>query len=191
MTTESDRLEPISLIAACSCGSLTVTLSAAPQSVHACSCSACQRDSGSAFTYTSFFAESAVVAIEGEHRNWRRTAASGRWIESSFCARCGNTVVPALGSLAGDLRGSSRMLRRSDVRGSRQALFFLAAQPMAHFSGRRRVDRDAVDRRARPRERIFRDTRDECKRLMFVYAGIASRWEIGKNFDAELFTPYG
>ena len=94
--------------------------------------------------------------------------------------------VPALGSLAGDLRGSSRMLRRSDVRASRQALFFVAAQPMAYFSGRRRVDRDAVDRSARRRERLFRDTRDECKRLIFVYAGIASGWEIGKNFDAGL-----
>lgn len=101
MTIESDRLKPISLNAACSCGSLTVTLNAAPQSVHACSCSACQRDSGSAFTYTSFFAESAVVAIEGEHRNWRRTAASGRWIESSFCARCGNTVFRRWEALPG------------------------------------------------------------------------------------------
>ena len=101
MSIESDRLEPISLIATCSCGNLTVTLSATPQSVHACSCSACQKDSGSAFTYTSFFPESAVAAIEGEHRSWRRTAASGRWIESSFCSRCGNTVFRRWEALPG------------------------------------------------------------------------------------------
>jgi hypothetical protein len=101
MSTESDRPEPISLVAACSCGSLTVTLSAAPQSVHACSCSACQKDSGSAFTYTSFFAESAVVAIEGEHRSWRRNGTSGRWVDSSFCLRCGNTVFRRWEALPG------------------------------------------------------------------------------------------
>ncbi len=92
--------------------------------------------------------------------------------------------VPAVASLAGYLRGSGRMLRRSDVRGSGEAVFFVAAQSMAYFSGRCRVDRDAVVRGARQRERLFRGTRDECKRLMFVYAGIASGWEIGKSFDA-------
>jgi hypothetical protein len=56
---------------------------------------------GSAFTYTSFFPESAVAAIEGEHRSWRRTAASGRWIESSFCSRCGNTVFRRWEALPG------------------------------------------------------------------------------------------
>ena len=120
MSTESDRPEPISLVAACSCGSLTVTLSAAPQSVHACSCSACQKDSGSAFTYTSFFAESAVVAIEGEHRSWRRNGTSGRWVDSSFCTRCGNTVFRRWEALPGifGFQSDASPIRRSPLRPS-------------------------------------------------------------------------
>lgn len=78
--------------ARCKCGSLAVAVSGAPISVHACSCLACQRDSGSAFTYTSMFPESAVVAIEGEQRTWRRIAESGRWMDSAFCPTCGATV---------------------------------------------------------------------------------------------------
>jgi hypothetical protein len=91
MTTEGDR-KVVSRTASCGCGSLKATVSGAPISVHACTCSACQRDSGSAFTYTAFFPESAVGAVEGEHRSWRRIASSGRWIESSFCPKCGATV---------------------------------------------------------------------------------------------------
>jgi hypothetical protein len=91
MSSEGDQ-KMISRTGACGCGRLAVRLSGAPVNVHACSCTACQRDSGSAFTYTAFFPESAVVAIEGEHRSWRRIASSGRWIESSFCPTCGSTV---------------------------------------------------------------------------------------------------
>jgi hypothetical protein len=78
--------------ARCKCGELAVTLSGAPVAVHACSCLACQQDSGSAFTYTAIFPEAAVAATEGEHRSWRRIAESGRWMDSSFCPTCGATV---------------------------------------------------------------------------------------------------
>ena len=91
MSLEDDP-KMVSRTAACGCGSLAVRLRGAPLNVHACSCSACQRDSGSAFTYTAFFPESAVVAIEGEYRNWRRITSSGKWTDSSFCPTCGATV---------------------------------------------------------------------------------------------------
>ena len=51
--------------AACACGSLTVTVAAPPQAVHACACLDCQRGSGSAFSYSAFFPESAVT-VAGE-----------------------------------------------------------------------------------------------------------------------------
>ena len=47
-------------IAACACGGLTVTAQRAPQFVHACACLDCQRGTGSAFSYSAFFPESAV-----------------------------------------------------------------------------------------------------------------------------------
>jgi len=78
-------------IAACACGQLTVTVNAPPQMVHACSCVDCQRGSGSAFSYSAFFPESAVKT-GGAPTRWRRSSEAGRWQESNFCSTCGVTV---------------------------------------------------------------------------------------------------
>lgn len=98
---ERKKAEMVSRHASCRCGSLAATVTGAPVSVHACSCLACQRDSGSAFTYTAFFPESAVAAIEGDHRKWRRIANSGRWTNSFFCPTCGATVFRRWEALPG------------------------------------------------------------------------------------------
>ena len=86
--------------AACACGALRVTVSAPPGNVHICSCLDCQRRSGSAFTYTAFFAENAV-SVTGEHRNWRRQSDGSRYHESSFCPTCGTSVFCRLEALPG------------------------------------------------------------------------------------------
>jgi hypothetical protein len=86
--------------AACLCGALRVTASVPPQMVHACSCLDCQRQSGSAFSYSAFFVASAV-SVEGEFRSWRRTSDSGRWQETDFCATCGGGLVSRLEALPG------------------------------------------------------------------------------------------
>ena len=78
--------------ASCGCGNLTVTTSGEPSEVYACSCLACQRESGSAFSYGAIYPE-AAVSIAGERRVWRRQADSGRWIETEFCPTCGVTVI--------------------------------------------------------------------------------------------------
>jgi len=54
--------------AACACGKLTVTVTAPPQTVHACSCLDCQRGSGSAFSYSAFFPDSAVQVAGAKRR---------------------------------------------------------------------------------------------------------------------------
>src|SRR4051812_45126931 len=84
--------------AACACGALTVTVTAPPQMVHACACGECQRGTGSAFSYSAFFPQSAVN-IRGEHKVWRRSSDAGRWSESSFCPTCGVTVFTRLEAL--------------------------------------------------------------------------------------------
>jgi hypothetical protein len=86
--------------AACACGALSVTMAAPPVTIHACSCLDCQRRSGSAFTYTAFFAE-AGVSVTGEHRSWRRSSEAGRFHESNFCPTCGNAVFYRLEVLPG------------------------------------------------------------------------------------------
>jgi hypothetical protein len=86
--------------AACACGKLTVTVTAPPQIVHACSCFDCQRGSGSAFSYSAFFPESAVQAA-GDSTRWRRISDAGRWNESSFCPTCGVSVFTRLELMPG------------------------------------------------------------------------------------------
>ncbi len=62
--------------AACACGALTATAAAPPAMVHACSCLECQRRSGSAFTYSAFFAE-ADVTIAGNYHVGAATPSPG------------------------------------------------------------------------------------------------------------------
>ena len=79
-------------VAACACGALRVRVRGEPARVNACSCQQCQKRSGSAFTYTAFFPEAAVVGIEGERRTWRGFSDSGRWQDYNFCPTCGVAV---------------------------------------------------------------------------------------------------
>jgi hypothetical protein len=88
-------------MAACLCGALRVTVSGAPALIHACSCLACQRRSGSAFTYSAFFPDEQVRAVDGDSRSWRRAGHSGDYHESHFCPVCGVTVYARLGAVPG------------------------------------------------------------------------------------------
>ncbi|MET1029319.1 MAG: GFA family protein [Dongiaceae bacterium] len=89
----SDMTEPEERkrIASCGCGGLTATARGEPVDVYLCSCLACQKASGSAFTYCALFAE-ASVSIAGAHQAWRYQGDVGRWIETAFCPTCGGTV---------------------------------------------------------------------------------------------------
>jgi len=86
--------------AKCICGALAVSVTAPPQSVHACTCLDCQRRSGSAFTYTAFFADR-TARITGEARSFRRIADSGRWHETNFCPSCGCAVFVRMQAMPG------------------------------------------------------------------------------------------
>ena len=78
--------------AACSCGQLRLRLAGDPQLVSSCHCLACQRRTGALFGSTSFWGKSQLVAVEGEHRAWRRQGDSGRWLTFRFCPTCGSSV---------------------------------------------------------------------------------------------------
>ena len=78
--------------ARCSCGQLSVTVTGEPSSAGICSCLQCQRRSGSAFTYNSYWPKTSVVAITGSHTTWRRRSDSGREIEFHVCPTCYSQV---------------------------------------------------------------------------------------------------
>ena len=79
---------PKERIARCMCGSLSVTARSNPTEVYICSCTDCQRLSGSAFSYCAMYPET-NVSITGDGKTWRYHADSGRWIEPMFCPTCG------------------------------------------------------------------------------------------------------
>jgi hypothetical protein len=97
---EQDKAEKLR-VASCACGSLRVTVKGEPSRVNICSCHMCQKRSGSAFSYTAFFPEAAVVAIEGERRTWRGFADSGRWQDYNFCPVCGASLFSLMESMPG------------------------------------------------------------------------------------------
>ncbi len=80
-------------IAECACGQLRVTVQGDPFTVAVCSCTYCQKRTGSAFGMSSYFEkEDQLISIEGDHKGFRRTSQRGRWFEHHFCPECGSTV---------------------------------------------------------------------------------------------------
>jgi hypothetical protein len=63
-----------------------------PDIVSACSCTACQRKSGSAFGVSSYWPKSALESIAGESKLYRRISDRGRWLDRHFCPICGSSV---------------------------------------------------------------------------------------------------
>jgi hypothetical protein len=86
--------------AACLCGALTATAHSAPIQVHACCCLDCQRRSGSAFSYTAFFAEREVT-VAGGYSTFRRTSEADRFHETGFCPTCGCAMFYRLEAFPG------------------------------------------------------------------------------------------
>ncbi|WP_244494987.1 GFA family protein [Bosea sp. Root483D1] len=93
--------------ACCGCRRLRLTVSGEPCRVYLCACSECRRATGSAFAYRAIFAESAIVAIEGEASVWRRGSDAGRWIEQVFCPGCGGLVFMRAEAMPGAISVSA------------------------------------------------------------------------------------
>ncbi|HEX6119941.1 MAG TPA: GFA family protein [Dongiaceae bacterium] len=82
----------MSRTASCSCGQLILTMAGDPGAVTVCHCLECQKSTGSVFGVSSYWPKSAIQSIEGEAKVWRRSSASGRWLDNYFCPVCGSTV---------------------------------------------------------------------------------------------------
>jgi hypothetical protein len=82
----------IERIGRCYCGGLTVATRGEPIDIYACSCTDCQRGSGSAFSYAALFPEAAVTIV-GESQTYRHHGDSGRFVDSYFCRTCGTGVA--------------------------------------------------------------------------------------------------
>ena len=79
-------------VATCRCGRLRATCTGEPLRVSVCHCLDCQQRSGSAFAVQARWPDERLV-LEGEHREWSRTTASGARATFRFCPACGGTVA--------------------------------------------------------------------------------------------------
>lgn len=77
--------------ASCSCGQLRLAVEGGPVRVSVCHCLACQRRTGSAFSYQARF-PAERVQIEGRHTDYVRISDAGGERRFSFCPECGSTV---------------------------------------------------------------------------------------------------
>jgi hypothetical protein len=77
--------------AACSCGQLHLTAEGEPVRISICHCLACQRRTGSAFSFQARF-PAEQVRTEGRHSDYVRISDAGGAATFSFCPECGATV---------------------------------------------------------------------------------------------------
>lgn len=75
-------------LSACECGQLTLTVTGDPVHRHACTCTKCQRSSGSAFSLSAWFPEAAVV-ISGSFTTYYFTGTPDPDLMAGFCPQCG------------------------------------------------------------------------------------------------------
>ena len=78
-------------VAACQCGQLKAHCTGDAARISMCHCLACQQRTGAPFSANSRFPR-ANVRIEGEGRQWGRTADTGNGVVHHFCPDCGTTV---------------------------------------------------------------------------------------------------
>lgn len=89
-------------IASCSCGRLTVTVTAEPLRISICHCLACQRRTGSVFGMQARFpADDAQVS--GDSTAYVRTSDDGNRVSFHFCPACGSTVFYLIEDLPGSI----------------------------------------------------------------------------------------
>jgi hypothetical protein len=86
----------------CACGNVRFRLKSTPLFVHACHCSLCQRQSGSAFALNAMIEAEHVVAVSGRVEEVLVPTASGKGQRVSRCPSC-RVAVWSIYNGAGDL----------------------------------------------------------------------------------------
>lgn len=78
----------------CQCGQVTYTLKEPPIAIAACHCKQCQKLSTSAFSISAMVAANALE-VNGELKEWKRTADSGNETVAKLCSVCSNHIYHA------------------------------------------------------------------------------------------------
>jgi hypothetical protein len=76
--------------AVCCCGEAAIAVDGEPVLNGICNCSSCRKRTGSAFGWSAYFPDSAVVSKRGNFRIFAKTGEAG--YNRYFCANCGTTL---------------------------------------------------------------------------------------------------
>ena len=88
----------------CVCGQTRYRVLGTPQRVSACSCTWCQKRTGSAVVVSVYFLKDDVEITQGTLRSYQLTSDARRWIKLEFCQSCGTALTWTLEFLP-DYRG--------------------------------------------------------------------------------------
>ena len=89
--------------ASCACGSLQLTATGDPERVSSCSCTDCQKRTGSVFGVTAFFIADQIKLVSGEPKTFKRVSDAGRTLSMNFCPQCGTTLFWGLEDYPGQI----------------------------------------------------------------------------------------
>lgn len=76
----------------CQCGAVHYRVQGSAQTVFACHCSECQRQSASAFGMALWVKDAQELLSGPPLREWRRTTPSGKTMVGRFCSVCGTRL---------------------------------------------------------------------------------------------------
>ncbi|HEY6917724.1 MAG TPA: GFA family protein [Tabrizicola sp.] len=79
---------PLERVASCECGALRLRVCGNPVHVHGCTCTRCQRSTGSVMKLSAWFPE-ADVAVEGTFATWHPAGPDAPLLTACFCPTCG------------------------------------------------------------------------------------------------------
>ncbi len=80
----------------CLCGEVRYRFSGEPLRQVICHCRDCQRAGGSAFHVGMVIPRQGFELVSGELQTYRAVGDSGRWLDRSFCPRCGSGILHQL-----------------------------------------------------------------------------------------------
>src|ERR1041384_8128459 len=85
----------------CLCGAVRYRVEGEPVRSSVCSCTFCQRSTGSAFGFGAYFDEKQVT-LEGRLSTYEhRSDETGRWLRVQFCPACGVQVTWTVEAMPG------------------------------------------------------------------------------------------
>jgi len=90
--------------AECACGAFKVRVEGEPVAVGACSCTQCQKRTGSVFGVAALFPKDSVQRVAGSFNTFVRSGDLGTKWSNYFCPTCGSTIFWE-GTFIPDLRG--------------------------------------------------------------------------------------